>query len=48
MCKLYSSYEEIPGNILDETDVVTYIYLNMFVISQSQHRIVRVRKGSNK
>ena len=46
--KLYSFYEEIPEVFLDETDVDSYFYHNIFDISQSQHRIVRVSRGSNK
>ena len=48
LCKLYSINEEIPGELLDETDVDSYIYHNISDISQSHHRIVRVSKGSNK
>ena len=48
LCKLYSFYEEIPEEFLDETDVDNYFYCNIFDISQSQHRIVRVSRGSNK
>ena len=48
LCKLYSVYEEIPEEILDETDVDSYLYHNILDISQSNHRIVRVGKGSNK
>ena len=48
LCKLYSIYEEIPEDFLDETDVHSYFYHNMLDISQSHHRIVRVSKGSNK
>ena len=48
LCKLYSFYEEIPEEFLDETDVGSYFYHNIFDISQSQHRIVRVSRGSNK
>ena len=48
LCKLYSFYEEIPEEFLDETDVDSYCYHNIFDISQSQHRIVRVSRGSNK
>ena len=33
---------------MDETDVDSYFYNNIFDISQSQHRIVRVSRGSNK
>ena len=48
LCKLYSFYEELPEEFLDETDVESYFYHNIFDISQSQHRIVRVSRGSNK
>ena len=46
--KLYSIYEEIPEEFLNETDVDSYFYHNILDISQSQHRIVRVNRGSNK
>ena len=48
LCKLYFFYEEIPEEFLGETDVDSYFYQNIFDISQSQHRIVRVSRGSNK
>ena len=48
LCKLYSFYEEIPEEFLDETDVDSYFYHNIFDISQSQNRIARVGRGSNK
>ena len=48
MCKLYSVYEELPEELLDETDVDSYFYHNILDISQSHHRIVRVSKVSNK
>ena len=48
LCKLYSFYEEIPEELLDETDVDSFFNHNIFDISQSQHRIVRVSRGSNK
>ena len=48
LCKLYSLYEEIPEEFLDETDIDSYFYYNIFDISQSQHQIVRVSRGSNK
>ena len=48
LCKLFSFYEEIPEEFLDETDVDSYFYYKTFDISQSQHRIVRVSRGSNK
>ena len=46
--KLYSFYEEIPEEFLDETDVDRFFYQNIFDISECQHRIVRVSRGSNK
>ena len=48
LCKLYSFYEEVPEELLDETDVDSYFYHNIFDISQCQHRILRVSRGSNK
>ena len=46
--KLYSVYEEIPEEFLDETDVDSYFYHNFLDVSQFHHRIVRVSKGYNK
>ena len=48
LCKLYSFYDEKPEEVLEETDVVSYFYHNIFDISQYQHRVVRVSRGSNK
>ena len=48
LCKLNSVYEEIPDDLLDDTDVDGYFYHNILDVSQSHHRIVRVSKGSNK
>ena len=48
LCKFYSVHEEIPEDILTETDVDSYFDHNILDISQSHHRIVRVSKGSNK
>ena len=47
LCKLYSVYEEIREEFLDETDLDSYFYHSILDISQSHHRIVRVSKGSN-
>ena len=47
LCNLYSVYEEIPEEFLDETDVDSYFYHNILDNSQSHHRIVRVIKGSD-
>ena len=48
LCKIYSFYEEITEEFLDESDVDSYFYSNIFDISQSQHRLVQVCRGSNK
>ena len=48
LCKIYSFFEEIPEEFLDETDVDSCFYYNIFDISQSQHRMFRVSRGSNK
>ena len=48
LCKLYSIYEEIPEEFLDETDVDSYFFHDILDISQSHNRIVRVSKGFNK
>ena len=48
LCKLFSVYEEIPEDFLDETDVDCFFFHNILDISQSHNRIVRVSKGSNK
>ena len=48
LCKLYSLYEEITEEFLDETDVESYFFYNILDNSQSHNRIVRVSKGSNK
>ena len=48
LCKLYLFYEEIPEVFLDETDVYSYFYHNVFDISQSQHRIVPFSRGCKK
>ena len=48
LCRLYSFYEGKPEAFLDETDVDSYFYHNIFDVSQSQPRILRVSRGSNK
>ena len=48
LCKFYSFHEEIPEEFLYESDVDSDFYHNIFDISQSQHQIVRVSRGSNK
>ena len=47
-CNLYSVYQEIPEEFLDETDVDSYSFHNILDVSQSHNPIVRVSKGSNK
>ena len=47
MCKLFSIYGEKPEEFFDETEVDSYFYPNIFDLSHSQHRIVRVSRGSN-
>ena len=46
--KLHSLYEEKAEDFLDETDVDSFFYRNIFDIFQSQHRIARVSRGSNR
>ena len=48
LCKLWSFYEEVPEDFLDDADVDSYFYRNIFDVSQSQHRKVRVSKVTNK
>ena len=48
LCNISSFYEEIPEEFLEETNVDRFFYHNIFDFSQSQHRLVRVSRGSNK
>ena len=48
LCKVYSFFEEIPEEVLDETDVDSCFYHLSFDISQFHHRRIRVSKRSNK
>ena len=48
MCKLYSVYEEIPEEILDETDVDSYFYHNILDISQSTTEQCELAKDPTK
>ena len=48
LCKLFSIYDETPEEFLDKTEVDKCFYLIIFEVSQSLHRKIRVRKGSNK
>ena len=45
LCKLYSFYEDLTEEFLDETDVDSYFYHNIFDSFQSQRPIVRVTRG---
>ena len=47
-CKLYSFFEELPEEVLDETEVDSYQYQNIFDLPQSQRRKEHVRKGSSR
>ena len=47
-CNLFSVYEVIPEDFLDETDVNSYFYSIILEFSQSHHQIVRVSKGSDR
>ena len=46
--KLYTTYEEVPENFLDGTDVDSCFYHKILDIALIDNRIVRVSKGSNK
>ena len=48
LCKLHLFYEEISKEFLDEIDIASYFYHTIFDFSQSQHRIARVIRSSNK
>ena len=37
LCKLYSVYQEIPEEFLDQTDLDSYFYYNILDIFQSHH-----------
>ena len=46
--KLYTIYEEVPENFLDETDVENYFYFNNLDIAVTDNRIVQVSESCNK
>ena len=48
LCKVFSFYEELREEFLDETDEDTFFYHNNFDILQCQLRTVRVSNGSKK
>ena len=45
---LYSIYEDVPEQTLDEADVDSYFYHNILDVTKTDNRLVRVSKGSNK
>ena len=45
---LYTIYEDVPEHFLDQADVDSYFYHNILDVTKSEHRLVRVSKGSNK
>ena len=45
---LYSIYEDVPEQTLDETDVDSYFYHNILDVTKTDNRLVRVSKESNK
>ena len=45
---LYSIYEDVPEQTLDEADVDSYFYRNILDVTKTDNRLVRVSKGSNK
>ena len=45
---LYSIYEDVPEQPLDEADVDSYFYHNKLDVTKTDNRLVRVSKGSNK
>ena len=47
LSKLYKNYEEVPERFLDETDVDSHFYHNVWDIALIDNQIFRVSKGSN-
>ena len=48
LSKLYSIYEEIPEDLLDETDIDSYFYNSILSITRKENHLVRFSKTSNK
>ena len=48
LSKLYSIYEEIPEDLLDEADIDSYFYHSILNITKKEDRLVRLSKTSNK
>ena len=47
LSKLYSIYEEIPEDLLDEADIDAYFYRRILNITKIENRLVRLSKTSN-
>ena len=45
---LYSIYEDVPEQTLDEADVDSYFYHNILDVIKTDNRLVRVSKWFNK
>ena len=48
LSELYSIYEEIPEDLLDEADIDSYFYHCILNITKRENRLVRLSKTSNK
>ena len=48
LSKLYSIYEEIPEDLLDEADIDSYFYHAILNITKKENRLVRLSRTSNK
>ena len=48
LSKLYSIYEEIPEDLLDEADIDSCFYHSILNITKKENRLVRLSKTSNK
>ena len=48
LSKLYSIYDEIPEDLLDEADIDSYFYHSILNITKKESRLVRLSKTSNK
>ena len=48
LSKLYSIYEEIPEDLLDEADIDSCSYHSILNITKKENRLVRLSKTSNK
>ena len=48
LSSLYSIYEDVPEQTLDEADVDLYFYHNILDVTKTDNCLVRVSKGPNK